>query len=611
MHGQARSMYMDYHVVPFAKFHYDLAASGFSHEPHRARADFWSLVPPGQYVPEEGRELALAYLNSVETRLAAILSNNSISYYLHVYRRLAPYSIGADKRGVTVALVRATFEAAIQKYALPGLCGRIAVSTEVPPEAILRGFLFRDQRLWRVYGPTFQQPQLVLTEFGAPELAEFYLAEKLAFEIWKTSAVLRAFGKGAPLRVFDSGEYFADDRSSELNDMIERYDERARFGNVSATGTVFPSPEDVRSSRGIVLLPIYNLDHHSWDVFRPWMRAAFKLDLTVGDAEQRLAHSNFIWLPFDLLSFYNAHEPFAGAFEQCHGFKLKSAIAVVAALSVRSLWLWSIQPGALIRHWLRAYDGPDRHSQQIEAIREALPLALATVPLGISEGDVEVEEAVRFFSWSAQTRSEIDLAVAGPHSFFLPSGNRIFTDYAWIVQRLYRLFHALRVDDQNFKGDALEMLVRRGGSALPVKPCKAADGSSKQVDAAFDLGDLLLVVECKVKARSIGWERGDPTAVLERQQFVYEAIRQADDKAIWLSHRAVGRNYDISNYKWVLAVAVTPFPEFIWSKDNYYWLSRALPRIMTPHELTGGLEDGTLAAAGPQHQMAMLVKEVR
>jgi hypothetical protein len=198
--------------------------------------------------------------------------------------------------------------------------------------------------------------------------------------------------------------------------------------------------------------------------------------------------------------------------------------------------------------------------------------------------------------------------VAGPHSFFLPSGNRIFTDYAWIAQRLYRLFHGLKVDDQNFKGDALEVLIRRGPSVLPIKPCKGADETSKQIDAAFDLGELLLIVECKVKAISIGWERGDRRAVLERQNFVYDAIRQADDKAIWLSHRRIGRNFNISKYKWVLAVVVTPFREFIWSKEEYYWINEKLPRIMSAEELAVALEDGTFASAGPHHQMAMAVK---
>src|SRR5262249_35831892 len=108
-----RSIYLDYHIIPFAKFHGDLEVNGFSHGAHSARAEFWSLVPPGQYAPERGRELVLAYLVTVEARLRAMLSNNSIAYYLHVYRRLAPYSIGADKRGMTVALIRATLEAAI------------------------------------------------------------------------------------------------------------------------------------------------------------------------------------------------------------------------------------------------------------------------------------------------------------------------------------------------------------------------------------------------------------------------------------------------------------------------------------------------------------------
>jgi hypothetical protein len=345
---KVRQFYLDYYALPFAKFHAELSDIGFNAAPHPARAEFWSLVPPGQYGPEQGRELVLAYLNSLETKLAAMLSNNSISYFLHVYRRLAPYSVGEDQRPTTIALVRLTLEAAIQKYALPGLCSRIGNSAEVRPEAILNGFLFNDERLWRVYGPGFKQhPQLVLTEFGARELAELYTAEKLAYEIWKSSAILRALGKGAPLRVFEASEYFADDRSDELNELQTRHDERDGFANVSATGTVFAS--FVGGHRGIILVPSYNLDHRPWEDFNAFFRAAFKLDVTAAEFGRENPAPNFLWLPFDLLSFYKAHEPFAAAFEETHGFGLKSAIAVIAALTVRTFELWFGDNAVLIR----------------------------------------------------------------------------------------------------------------------------------------------------------------------------------------------------------------------------------------------------------------------
>jgi hypothetical protein len=604
-----RAVYVEYHSVPFAKFHGELYEKGFNHGPHQARAEFWSLVPSGQYGPERGRELVLSYLTSVETKLAAILSRNSISYFFHVYRRLAPYSVGDEKRPLTIALVRMALEAAIQKYALPGQCGRVGVSTEVPPEAIFNGFLVNDPRLWSVWGPRLRlHPQLVLTDFGAPELAEFYMAEKLAYEIWKSSAILRALGKGAPLRVFDSGEYFADDRSSVLDELLKRYDERDRFGNVSATGTVYSSFED-GPDRGVIVLPIYNVRHEPWERFKDLFRGAFRLNLTADDFGQQNDAPNFIWVPFNLLSFYKAHEPFAGAFQQTHGFGLKSAVAVLAAVATAIFRRCFQDNGYLIRQWCRAYDGPATLQDLIVRIREVLPHALSFVPLGIDATDVEVEAAVSFFSWSEESRSRINLVVAGPHSFFLPSvDDRIFADYAWIAQRLYRLFHGLTLDDQNFKGDALEVLVRNGRSALPVKACKGADGTSKQIDAAFDLGELLLIVECKVKAISVGWERGDPFAVAERQRFVYDAIRQADDKAIWLSHRAIGLNYDISKFKWVLAIVVTPFAEFIWATEEYYWINEKIPRIMTVPELSRALQQGILASAGAHHQMAMPVR---
>jgi hypothetical protein len=604
-----RRLYIEYHTIPFAKFHDELEERGLTHDPHKARADYWSLVPSGQYGPEQGRELVMSYVNSIEAKLAAILSKNSIAYFLHVYRRLAPYPIGRDKRPMTISLVRMTLEAAIQKYALPGMCCRIGVSTELKPEAILNGFLVNDERLWSVWGSVLKErSQLVLTDFGARELAEFYMLEKLAFELWKSSAVLRALGKGAPLMVFGSGEYFADDRSNELHELPTRYDARDPFENVSATGTVYSSLEDGHP-RGIIMLPAYNVQHESWERFKDALRRAFHVNLTAEGLGGQNCEPNFVWIPFHLLSFYNAHEPFAAAFQQTHGLELKSAVAVLAAIGTAIFDEWFLDGAYLIRQWHRAYDGPNRLQDCIGRIREVLPRALSLVPLGIDPNEVEVEAAVRFFSWSEANRSQIDLLVAGPHSFFLPvSDGRIFIDYAWIMQRLYRLFHGLTLDDQNFKGDALEVLVRNGISVLPIKPCKGADGTSKQIDAAFDLGELLLIVECKAKAMSIGWERGDPSAVRERQRFVYDAIRQADDKAIWLSHRPIGLNYDISRFKWVLAVVVTPFREFIWTIEEYYWINGRLPRIMTVDELSDALQDGTFPSAGLHHQMAMPIR---
>jgi hypothetical protein len=601
-------LWFDYHRIPFSQFHQDEAVRSALQNPHAARRDFWALVPVGRYSPHSGRELVSQYLISVEERIAEVLRSKSIAYCLHVCRRLQPHAIEGDSRVATIALIRATLEAAIQKYATPEICSKIARSDNIHPKRILGGLLYSDADLWRIFGQSFKKPQLVLTEFGPSELADFYRLEKLAYEIWKGSAALRALGKGAQLVVASEPPYFGHDTSDEFQSLMEIYDQRQALHDVSSTGTVFPSLKDQEGARGTVFLPGYNAGQIPWELWKDGLAKAFKVDLDSFGMSERIP--NFIWHPFNLLSFYSAHEPFADAFRQQHGFKLVSAIAVLAALAYRNVHRWITEPGIVVRYWLRAYDGPDDLSHRLALIRDSLPTALELVPLGIRAEDVEIEAAVQFFTHKPGSAGAIDLVVAGPHSIFLPAADgSIFTDYAWIQQRLYRLFYGLALPDQNFKGDSLERLVRGTQSALPVKACRALDGTKKQIDAAFDLGNLLLLVECKVKAISIAWERGTPEAVDERRIFVEKALMEADEKAIWLANHALGFNYDIRKFEWVLAVAVTPFAEFVWSTSNFYWLTSKLPRIMTPSELKQALDDGELKTIGPHHQMTTKVQQ--
>jgi hypothetical protein len=371
--------------------------------------------------------------------------------------------------------------------------------------SVLNGALAEDPQLNELYAEALSRPQLVLTDFGPAELAEFYRAEKVAFEIWKSMAVLRVLGKGGTLRVADAGERFWAERSDELADLIEIYDGRGSF-EASATGTVFSVASPNKNERGTILLPQYNAAKLPWAKFA----RLFKVDIAPVTGLGTDVVTNFIWVPFDLLRFYKAHLPLGEAFYGAYGVSLGSVLAVVAALGSVALSDWGRRREMVWRYWQRAYVGPDNRALLLSTIRESLPAALEIVPLGLQPQQIDVDKAFAFWSDSDTMRSVIDVGVPGPHSVFLPCGDAsYFTDYAWIIQRMFRLFHGLQMEDQNFKGDALEVLVRAGKSALPFKACKAQDGSNRQVDAAFDLGDVLLIAECRAKGTSIALERGD------------------------------------------------------------------------------------------------------
>lgn len=574
---------LDYYQRPFLLLHQENARiyQDFT-VPHSIRNRFWQLVPHGEYSPEEGRAFLSSYLGAVESELAKEIRELSLAYCLHLYRRLAPGPIGQDQQPRTIGLTRAVLEAAIQKYARLQSCNRIAESAAVPIERVLGGLLMAPQ-----FGVerdiVAQGNQLVLTDFANTDLLAFYDLERLAYEIWRTSAALRTTGKGAPLIVCDPPECFADGRAAELDFLVTNYDRRtgrSEFSS-SASGVTFAEVTQ-QSAEGCILVPVYNVGGVTSTNFRDLFRKMYGITL-VSDMT-----FNFVWVPFNLREYRKAHLPFAAAFYDRYNVSLDAVLAVIAALSLRvEHSLLQTRGTSFFRYFQRAYVGPETLKSIREAILSLLPDASKT--LGIDEAAVaadELQTALDFWTLDDSNRKAIDLSYSGPHYLLLPvRQDSVFVDYAWIVRRLHDLFHGISIPDQNFKGDALETLVRRTQSVLPTNPCRTDKGQSRQIDYAVACGSHLVIAECKAKCMSFAFDRGDPTAIKHRTSSVVErGLSEVDDKAKWLAAHPLGTNYDVSGYDYILPVVVSPFVEFIPSQDTYYWISRDLPRVLTPKE---------------------------
>jgi hypothetical protein len=280
--------------------------------------------------------------------------------------------------------------------------------------------------------------------------------------------------------------------------------------------------------------------------------------------------------------------------------------AVLGALLIRIAPLWVDQPDAVVRYWQRAYEGPAQREYVIDEIKRFLPMALELLASAARTEDVDVHGVFRFLELNHEKRDSIDILLWGPHSVFLPYGDqRVFIDFAWVLRLLFNAFFDVQMEDQNFKGDALEKIVRAGASVLPIAECKSAGGTRRQVDAAFKLGTTLVIVECRAVARSFGVERGDPKAIAYRIQRCEGALIDADEKARWLASNPVGTNYDVRAYAKILPVGVTPFAEYIPTLDPHYWIAPKLPRVMAPYELKRALSDGTLVEAGENSPAAV------
>lgn len=138
--------------------------------------------------------------------------------------------------------------------------------------------------------------------------------------------------------------------------------------------------------------------------------------------------------------------------------------------------------------------------------------------------------------------------------------------------------------------------------------CKALDSTSRQVDAAFACGEVLVIGECKSKRRHLGLENGGIEATEGHRQFLQNLLSEVDLRAVWLAHHPVGTNYDISDYRWIFPVGITPFVEFIWSLNPNLWIESSLPRILTPTELRDFLNGESAAAVLTNHSAAIRVR---
>jgi hypothetical protein len=581
---------VEYYQPIFAEWHLASQIPTWFVEVPLIRSLYWQFTRRGLYAPLLGQEVVRGYFRVVEAQLANVLKKHSIAYWLHAYRRLSPHSAGPHNEATTISIVRATLEMAVQKYAQFEFCNGIGVSTEVKPEQILRGKLM-EEHYAPIRNALASKPQLVLTEFGEQELVELYQCEKLAYEIWRCGAVLRILGKGAWLVVDHSEEpIFFDTRTPELDRLVSIYDRRSGVGGTSATGTTFPTGQGSWEASGAALIPYYNVKHAGKDeVSRAF--EYFKIRLVSEFIP------NFLWGIFNLRGYYKAHLPFRESFLAKHNVTLDSVVVVLAAFLWRVVVLWQEDQRAIMHFWQRAYEGPAKRDDVRQTAKDFVPLALHVLESDVPIASIDVDKAIEFLELREDNRAVIDLLVASPQRVFLPAGGgRVFVDLAWVARILYNLYFALNPADGNFKGDALESVVTEGKSVLPTKPCISKTGEKRQVDASFDAGATLVIAECRAKARSFGIEKGDPAAYALRAELVAKALQDADEKAAWLKANPVGRNYDVSRFKQILPIGVTPFGEYIHTLDPHFWLTEDLPRVITPEELRQILDDGSIAA---------------
>ena len=415
------------------------------------------------------------------------------------------------------------------------------------------------------------------------ELKEFYLLEKLIFEVWRSAANLRGLNKGASWIVtHNPGDTF-EERDENLKKSIKIFDNRFAMDSeaqFTAKGTLIELMGN-ENKFFIGHLPIYNLERvNTKSLLEDYFKEFTDYNIIIKND----IVTNFLALPINLLNYYNANSDYSTEFQRVNNINLESVIVVLSSLLDMVITNWD-KPDNIMKFWQRGYEGPYLKESIFKTLKTYIPTSCKIFEF--KEEIIDFEKGIAFWTLTDEKRANIDLNYPGPHSIFLPYGpDRIFIDYAWINRRLFDLFWNCQLDDEKFKGNALESFIQSKNEViLPTTPCVGIDGEKKQIDASFDKGEILLIIECKANNRSIGFDRGDKEAIAFREEKYNDAIIQVDETAKWLVKHRKGTNFDIQKYEKVIPIVVTPFKEYIRTENRKYWISDKIPRTLTPFEL--------------------------
>ena len=566
-----RAIYVDPLGVPFDELlsEFDRCRRPQRDPAEEFRRKYWADVPPGEIAGEEAVRHLREYATAIETTFSEIISQRSLLYWLHAYRQFPPWLTSTN--GSRAYNARAGLENAFQKYASHAMGPGLAWSNEINPQHILKG------RFVKRASPQFvdqvrESRVLVLTDFDVEELGELHRLDRLGLELYRAGAATRAVATGCHLFVEADGSGFMRPPEPSLRKAMETQTRRIRgLFEASSTATVVD-----RASTGGAVAAL-NVGART-ELLNWWTKRFGPQDL------EFTRPMSYQWTPFPFKSYYDNHRGFESDFASARGCTLLATLQVFLGLVVYAMRSWG-NGVHFARCWTVALEAGLSRSAITDAVMWAMP-AVGPAFGGSSSTRQEVDAAIDLLTLTADKRSDQEPFLGGPMSAVLPTGDQYTIDFGWMPRILDTLFYGVTTENQNFKAGALEqLLVRDVGNEFPQRQCVAHDGSSREIDASFIRGAVLVLVECKANGKSLAYERGNLQAVKSRQHLVEKAIDEARDKADWLAKRPTGTNYAVpAGVKFICPIAVTPFPEFV-PPIVKFWLTEELPRVLTPAEL--------------------------
>lgn len=570
------------------------------------RVSFLERLPSDQILSgEPAWDRCQQYLDQLEANIAAVLRRHSIFFWIHLCRRigvrLSP--LHEDKTDAnTLGQVRGIVELAIIKYGDPSRADDVAPSGTVRLKDVLGGHY---QRILLKIGASgagiatrftalASSNQFVLTKFEQRDYFDIFLVEGLAYEYWRTTALMRAIGKGSAFRR-GIGTSVEKIEKPGLTSLILSYDQR--IGKMPFSTALIGSwfgPSFDKSAIGTrMVVPYYNVEQR--DGFGPLR--VFGWRAPPGAA----FISNFLISFFDLARFREAHEFLAEAFRKAIGTTLDAYLTCLWALSNIALL-----PARILFHQERSSEeglSASLGMNMMNIIQRGYTLfkndnvgivgeiMFRAEHFGCSFSDCtesEIAAAVEHLTLTPAKTSQIAFWSGGRRFMLIPFGEFMVIDLQAVPAILTTLFYRVQ-HAQTRRGFVFEEAFRAALLTAGFEIPKTGDifspnGEHREIDASVRVGDCLILFECRSIERPLDYEIGRLQTLARRQELLEQKVEQALTLREFVLKFPVGRNYDFVWATTVSVFVVSPFIEWIWEHSDRLWHNPTMPRILQADE---------------------------
>lgn len=543
-----------------------------------------------------------AYIK-VEAEFERVLSKHSVFYWLHIYRRIAPYlasEIGNNTDEETVIVVRSHLDQAIYKFGDLSKDDDYSLSSDVEFNDILGGMLYDSikkhypkSKIDLYACKIKEEKQWVLTSFSEESIVNIYYLEGIAYQYWYLLAKMRAIGKNISTMIDDFG-VINEFRTDEQKFLIESFDKRnsensPSFGMTSNVGTFIPAQiDDVNNT--IFCAMINSMRYELSSLGFRGLSGKFS--------------PNFIPFFINGDSFYDAHkyleEKFLSKFnfgllEFCQLIKILSNISLSSDgfLNIKNISKDISTLMFIYHNFQRGYKVYSISRSELKSsIIEIFDDLQAKKSIRTSSLDSQLDDILNFITLNEDGQKNIGIWSNGPKPILIESCGNYILEYSSIYYIFKNLFFGLRnYDSKNKKGfefeDSLCDLLRMEGFdvILDSEIIKIGD-EKREIDAGVRLNNKLYLFECKCFERPLNFDIGELNTIKYRVEELDKKLTQADTLIDFITNNIKGDNYDFSWATDISSYVVSSYTEWIWSKEKRLWSKDpTIPRIVSVYEV--------------------------